>query len=294
MPDSFAHKINADNGRTLANYVPRCEEAFILGSNGSDPFFFHSTQRIFKKSLLPKLGHRMHREKTGLFLQNLFKLAQTEVQKDYCLGFLCHYAMDSVMHPYIEYITSTYGLPFAIANGHGFFESALDSKLSFEKNNTYAAHPDEYFPYIEKMYLTQIITLLKRAIETTYPEVSFPHHTYMQSFKDFKKVKSWLYSETGTSSVIVKSVEGILGASTGLFSCHCQPCMLPIEDVKIWERQAVNVFCSSTIKELMEISDQMSADYIKIGNLYFSGIYSSCEFLEDIGNKSYITGVSVN
>ena len=47
---------------------------------------------------LPLLGNRMHEDKTGTFLLALLHHTHTQAQIEYTLGFLCHYAADTVMH----------------------------------------------------------------------------------------------------------------------------------------------------------------------------------------------------
>lgn len=52
--------------------------------------------------------------------------ASTPAQRSYALGFLAHYAADSVMHPYVAFQCGPQG-QFNIPEGHGFCEVAMDS-----------------------------------------------------------------------------------------------------------------------------------------------------------------------
>lgn len=294
MPDSFTHKFNGQNALRIAGYKPRNYLTFILGCNGPDPLFFHRVYNPFRKFSLDNLGNRMHEEKTGLFLQNLFRHAQTDSQKDYCLGFLCHYSLDSVMHPYVNYITTAYGSPFNISNGHGFFESSLDSIISHRQTGKWAAAPSEYCPDIKRMHLDQIVTLFKHAVEATYSDVSYNREEYLQAFKDFKMVKGWFYSPKGRKFILASLAEGALGLGHGHVRCHMQPCHMDISSSPVWRNEAMDFFCTATLSELLERANHMSSDYIKVGLNYFNGTYSTVELLEDIGNKSYSTGVTVD
>lgn len=293
MPDNYTHKYNAKCALKLAEYTPRNTEAFIWGSNGPDPLYCFKIYEAHRKDHMYQLANRMHTEKTGLFLQNLFRFAQTNAQKDYCLGFLCHYALDSVLHPYVNYVTTAYASPFNTDHGHCWFESALDSHISFRETRSYAADPKEYCPEIKKMHLDQIITLFKKAVEATYTDIKYDRGDYQQSFNDFKKVKNWLCSPTENKIVLARLIEAALGMEKGFVACRLQPCKKQIDDIAVWRNNAVDFFCTATIDELLERANYMSADYINLGLEFFHGKISVKDMMEDVGNKSYLTGTAV-
>ena len=294
MADSYAHQYNARNALTIAGYTPRVLDAFILGSNGPDPLFFYQMHNPFRRYSLDKLGTYMHNHKTGAFLQNLFRLAQTDAQKDYCLGFLCHYSLDSNLHPYVNYITSAYGLPYNIPSGHGYFESTLDSLISFDATGQYCADVEAYFPEINKMHLDQIVALFKSAVDATYPEEVYSRKEYLQAFKDFKSIKNLFKTSFPCKRTTCYVVEKILGAKEGFVASHLQPCVREIKEIPMWLNQSVELFCTDSLKTILSRADQMSADYINVGLEYFKGKYSLGDLLEDIGNKSYETGIVIN
>lgn len=294
MPESYAHKYNGQCAMNIANYKPRCYHAFILGCSGPDLLYYYQMYNPWRKFSMQELGTRLHTEKTGLFLQNLFRYAQTNAQKDYCLGFLCHYSLDSVMHPYINYISTAYGHPYNREFGHNWFESSLDSHLSFKECGDAAANPDEYIPDIKKIYLDQIVTLFKQAVEATYHDVSYSRSEYVKMFSDYGKIKKALHSSTNFKHSISRLIEIVFRLPKEYIACRLQPCTEPINDVAIWRNNQMGFFCDSTIEELLGKANQQSADYIEVGLKYFDGVYSSADLLEDIGNKSYITGVTID
>lgn len=44
----------------------------------------------------------MHQEKANTFFEKAQDIIQSEAQLAYILGFICHYLLDSQMHPYIK------------------------------------------------------------------------------------------------------------------------------------------------------------------------------------------------
>lgn len=77
---------------------------FNWGLQGPDPLFYH---KLAFGSPLHKYGNRMHSERTDeLFFAfaravNRMEGAGRDIAESYFYGFLCHYALDSALHPYV-------------------------------------------------------------------------------------------------------------------------------------------------------------------------------------------------
>ena len=82
-------------------------DAFLLGNQGPDPLFYSVLSP--RLHAVHRLGNRMHNEKPSelleAFKQSLFVLKEGErgIGRAYALGFLCHYLLDSTMHPCLLY-----------------------------------------------------------------------------------------------------------------------------------------------------------------------------------------------
>ncbi|MBQ9845530.1 MAG: zinc dependent phospholipase C family protein [Oscillospiraceae bacterium] len=292
MPDSYAHKYNAQCALKIANYKPRNYQTFILGCNGPDVFYYYRKYDPFRTQNMSTLSNLLHTNRTGLFMQNMFRFAQTNAQKDFCLGWLCHYSLDSIMHPYINYVTTAYAHPFNIDQGHSFFESSLDSYISKHETGFPAANPDEYLPDISKMYVDQIITLVKQAVDATYPEEKYERSDYIQAYNDFRRIKKTLYAPGPLTRFYARFLEVVLRLKKDYILSRVQPCFMEIKDIGVWRNNPMGFFCTATIEELMEKANYTSADHIAVGLKYFDGVYNLQDLLEDIGNKSYATGLA--
>ncbi len=294
MADNYTHQYNAVNAMKIAGYTPRNYNAFITGANGPDVFFCYQMYNPFRKHNLSELGTLMHNHKTGQFLQNLFRLAQTDAQKDYCLGFLCHYALDSTIHPYVNYVTQAYGSPYNIPSGHGYFESALDSRISKKSGDGIIPPVKKYFPESEKLYTSQIITLLKKAVDATYPDHVYPRSEYTQAFKDFRFIKKLFCSPTKAMFPVMHLAEKMLGFSEGFILSHMQPCTRDLPPFPFWQDMGTGLYCVETLDEILQRADYLAAANITSGIEYFKGIYTAADLLENIGNKSYETGLTID
>lgn len=110
-------------------------EAFLLGNQGPDPFFYLMATPSTRACR--RIGQTMHRQKTSELLASMhdrFIKSPDSPGKAYALGFLCHYLLDSTVHPLV------YAQQYAICNArveglsgewshrvvHATIETALD------------------------------------------------------------------------------------------------------------------------------------------------------------------------
>ena len=103
MPEGYTHVRTARKAAETIHYKIQCPAAFAAGANGPDSFFCFEIwkKRAKRRYDLPGLGNRMHEEKTGEFLRSLCRHVKSRPQVEYALGFLSHYAADTVVHPFV-------------------------------------------------------------------------------------------------------------------------------------------------------------------------------------------------
>lgn len=108
MPATYAHRrfgaeIYERLPENLKGIVSREREVFDIGLHGPDIFFYY---KVLKKNPVNAHGNEMHDEKAGAFFgparEAYLSSENREASLSYLLGFLCHYALDSACHPYIE------------------------------------------------------------------------------------------------------------------------------------------------------------------------------------------------
>ncbi|MCI8441488.1 MAG: hypothetical protein HFG27_03020 [Provencibacterium sp.] len=105
MPDFTAHHLLGEEVRRRLppggrEVVSRAPSAFFWGLQGPDPLFYGGRQ-------LSRCGSGLHQKSPEKLLRLLFLQAahargeRREILESYLLGFLCHYAMDARLHPYV-------------------------------------------------------------------------------------------------------------------------------------------------------------------------------------------------
>ena len=118
MPGIATHHIfGIEAHRALPELIGKtqsCREAFLSGNLGPDPFFYLAVSPAWQQ--YRRLGSRMHTQNpTGLLdavhAHLVASPSASPVTKAYALGFLCHYLLDSHVHPLV------YAQQFALGNG---------------------------------------------------------------------------------------------------------------------------------------------------------------------------------
>ena len=197
-------------------------QAFLLGNQGPDPLFYAVVDPRLRGQ--NRLGNIMHSEKPSelikAFKDSLGILGEDElpVGRAYALGFLCHYTLDSTMHPLVffhEYRLCDAGEPgLSRADGHevhAVIESELDELVLFAKRGETVATfqpwreilqaSDFALGVISKMYSYVALTVYGRIV---------PPSMFAQSVRSFRRVQRLFYSKTGAKRAAIGRVEQLV------------------------------------------------------------------------------------
>ena len=119
MPSSMTHTyfgIDVYNklNKTSKNKIKDNIEYFKLFTQGSDPFMFYHFFIGEKAKKIAKIQYMMHTTKTREFFISTINYIHNNNLKDnsiimsYLYGQICHFVLDSTVHPYIIYNTGMY------------------------------------------------------------------------------------------------------------------------------------------------------------------------------------------
>ena len=126
MPDIVMHN---QVGRSVYKRLPPeivsdiDREIYRLGLIGPDPY---AAYRFFAFPFRKGIHRRitlMHTTRTADFLVELAKYSRTGEMFSYLAGFLCHFALDSTAHPYIN----------AVSNYKGYMHLAVEHRLDVQQ-----------------------------------------------------------------------------------------------------------------------------------------------------------------
>ena len=228
MPAFITHYLygvdlfHTSNSKLMKQTVKKHLGAYCLGLQGPDIFYYYIPSVIGKKT--KNLGHMMHETKVSAFFENymyyMSKLSgeHFSIALSYFYGFLAHYTLDYVTHPYIY--SRAYYLPSSTFSRnyycgmHGEIETCIDFLLlkrkkqwrpsDFRQQNTIQLTPSE---------VSVISEILSCSINKTYyktQDVRVKPSTVKKTIFFTKIAPAMLHSRFGIRKKILHSFEQTL------------------------------------------------------------------------------------
>ena len=288
MPEGYTHVRTAAKAAAAIHYKIQCPAAFAAGANGPDGLFcFEIWKKRGKRRMnLPGLGSRMHEECTGAFLQSLCRHVHTRAQVEFALGFLSHYAADTVVHPFVVAMCQP-GQPYAGRGGHGYLEIALDSLLHAEDTGDAAVPVEHTSPLPVGSDMADIAALLHTCLLETYGE-DVPAEYLADAYYDLWRLRKLFVSRHGGRKLLFSLLEPLFGGK-GFITGHVTPAKLkdmPDEwqDPVTGERHTGGVFA------LIPQAQRRSEQYMTAALQTWMGAQPEEQLFALLGSRSYTTG----
>ncbi len=220
--DFFGQDVLAANPDIIGNTYEE-KEAFLLGCQGPDPFFFlvFDPLRVNSISWGSMLHDMLPAEQLMAFKASTQILGAEErgVGKAYAYGYLCHFLLDSGSHPLVysmEYRICDAGVEGLTRNDktavHHLIERELDEEVLYRKRGCTVA---DYSPH-ENILIADESTLLTIAkmysyvalsvFSTTMDPAAFPAAVHCYSISQ----KVLMDSPTGLKRAILSGIEEIV------------------------------------------------------------------------------------
>ena len=306
MPNIVAHcwygdvaqtKSNTDNLRKIIN---KYHGVFLFGCQGPDPFFFYHplpTGDKEKHKKVRKLGSILHHEHindTFRILLEMSKESQNEIDIAFVAGFLCHWALDSVAHPYIFY--STDSLTEDILAAHQIFETMIDRGIldvnGLEKTDyqTYKLlkHPDEMYERVSNIY---------QRIFKEIDGLDVEKEDIISSYKTFYKVQKLFYDPNNRKFKVIGVLEKMVGMD-GVGTSMIIPAKYDDElDAMNFKHAEWIHPCDDTVKST-ESFEELGSKAASLGIVvlenyekYLAGEAGVEDILDVIGNRTFETGL---
>ncbi|MBS5865444.1 MAG: hypothetical protein KIC37_03705 [Coriobacteriaceae bacterium] len=177
-------------------------DAFLLGNQGPDPLFYLLADPLID-SRTHDVGELMHHLRPAQLLLALhdslatLPFSERHVAEAYAAGFLCHYLLDSTVHPLVfaeQYGICDAGIPeLDRSDGgrvHAEIERDLDEAVLFSHKGVTVK---EHIPWKECLRasdatLATIDKMYSYAIRWTYGR-SLPRNTFTHAVKSFRLVQ---------------------------------------------------------------------------------------------------------
>lgn len=194
---------------------------FWWGTQGPDYLFMVSLSPLQNQRFLKGYGSRLHRLPPSITfenIRNIIKLLNDDLCIFYSLGFICHYALDSIAHPLINYnsVLIQKELKYSTdKTAHALIETNLDNIILLQEKglipisidiNEILPINDEVKNTIAKLY----VPLLKKLFgEANMSEMEF-NETLKQVVERFKKALIVSRDETSLKKQFFRFLENRL------------------------------------------------------------------------------------
>lgn len=200
--------------------LPNCEVkkavyankgVYTLGLLGPDIFFYYATEVVAARK---NIGSIMHTTNTGIFIKNLIEYtvmkrgAEREVATAYLAGFLSHYALDCVCHPYVYWKTDYLHKGKDYLEKHFSLETDIDILLLKNYKNT---TPYEFTKNseirINILQMPVICDMLHYAIHQTYHDSRITRRGIKYAIGSIKKEQKALRIASDKLKNAIGSIE---------------------------------------------------------------------------------------
>ena len=110
MPELITHYLVGEQivskikDKQIKEVLETNKNEFLLGCQGGDLFFFYNYGLFKDKKSIPSFGDRLHVEKVEEFFEEGLKYIKSHPSNAlfaYFAGYLCHYAADKEVHPFV-------------------------------------------------------------------------------------------------------------------------------------------------------------------------------------------------
>lgn len=288
MPDAYAHLRTARHALLLSGQAVASQDAFLAGANGPDPFFSYRFWERRPAVDLPALGQRLHTERAGEFLLALARRSSTPVQRSYTAGFVLHNTLDSLVHPYVAFLTQE-GAPYGRPQGHGYCEAALDTALWRMDFGSSVAPLREVCPPLITSELGEVAALLRDAVAEVFG-IELPFVALCDSFSHFSLVRRFFRSRFGFKKLAARGIDAAL-RRPGFASSHMQPRRPAAGIPDAWTDPYTGTPHRGGFSALLAEAEETGAERLRALCRYWDGALEEQALAQVLGRASYDTGL---
>lgn len=303
MPNIITHGLfaktvyNEISNKKLKNTIRQYPREFIIGSNGPDFFFFY---KFFNKEYahIRNIGNRVHASKINDFYRCAMKCIENEQDKEikqamisYLSGHLCHWALDSRAHPYVNYRTGAYtGIS---ESWHHRFESMMDAMMLKKiKNETIKTFKFYLLTKQSKYTLKAISKIYIPTLKEVF-NIDLNEKQIKDALNDWYHIQNYIYDPTGAKTKILKAYEKKV-KKPWLYSGNVVPYKIDETYDVLNEKHQEWCYPTDNTKKSNESFMEIFKRAQKIG-IECLNHFDNLEFLlELLNNESYDTGENID
>ena len=190
--------------------------AFFYGVHGPDFLLFHRALPTMPGKSFCKLSTKLHSDNPVPLMELMQKLMLSNEDnayiQGYVAGFICHYALDRVAHPYVNFLQEAIirkeKIRYSPSVVHNRIETNIDKFMLADRFKIKDARRFNAVDTLstDSEMLRCISTLMAKVINALY-KTKLDTKSVVQAFSDFRKIQEKLTDETYWRKPFAKIVE---------------------------------------------------------------------------------------
>lgn len=287
----------------LYEMVQNHPSVYALGQQGPDMLFYYPKLRG------GNVGSLMHKESTAEFFNGMLhyiekhsgNTREREILLVYVAGFLGHYVLDRIFHPYVYSYALRHNSILKQNSRHFRLETEVDAYLLkatkriepcfFKSSKTLALSPEEQ---------RAVIGLLQYATMSVYGVMLTKRRLKITLF-NMRIIHAFLRDKRGTKKRMLFSLEcRILGCPliSNLIPARAEPKdkndLLNLMRKKWYNPYETDIFSNKSVPDMLRDARYEYIDVLQELDEVFAKLFENKnEFIAYIGNYSYHTGKSI-
>jgi len=265
MPAIVFHYISADLN---INKEAPFRSIFLLGAQGSDPFFcyghnltpwFGRKNKADVQSFATKFHHNLVKESMTAMINYMNSRSSTyekEVLKSYIKGYFFHYCCDRNIHPYVFYMS---GFPTSSDNNkklysclHSFYEADID--IAYYSRYKSGIPNASKFVKVKRKELKVVSKMYNYVAQNVYKHCNyFNDKSFYKASLDMRTTYNMLYSPLGIKKAIINKYMPISSANA---ACHATKEYKNFDylncEHNVWRDPVTGVSSDSSVIDLLE------------------------------------------
>lgn len=288
MPAAYAHQRCAEMALALLSPIDReileaNPSAYLLGAQGPDILFFYGTLPPFRNHSPNRIGVQLHRMPGQRFARELLMRGRGSdaAAATWALGYLCHWAADALLHPYI--LSRQYERPFA----HGLLEQGADTHL-YQLEREGVPRQMAFLDALKPQEARAIGILFSVAVGAALPNCLLTARQVEIAIQDARRTHAVLYSPDGKRFRRFRRLERLL-RRPGLITSHMPPPVPRYDPLNLQRREfplpnGMDAMSNQTYPELLQCAAQQTARGIQAALAYWDNRLSLDDALSVMGN----------
>jgi hypothetical protein len=203
-------------------------QVYKFASNGPDFLFYYNAWPWLDQDEAKRVseyGEQMHRGRVNLFMDTMVgialkqnQLSARKIMLAFIAGYICHWALDSVAHPFVFYRSGS--MAGNLKYYHFRYESNLDVKMVRDVfKYKLKDYPTRSFLNMTKNQEDVVAFLVSEAHKVTYNS-DITKQDCLISMKHGKEILVPLFDPTGLVYPITRQAEKMLANNLWKFSSH--------------------------------------------------------------------------